>query len=72
MTQTKSGGVITRQYEYNAKGEQVHAYLWSNGVTVPGSLPAASTTDALGRQAASAYDPLKAGGHPAEKRGQVH
>jgi len=31
MTQTKSGGVITRQYEYNAKGEQVHAYLWSNG-----------------------------------------
>ena len=27
MTQVKSGGVITRQYAYNAKGEQTRAYL---------------------------------------------
>ena len=27
MTQVKSGGAATRQYEYNAKGEQVRAYL---------------------------------------------
>lgn len=27
MTQVKSGGVITRQYEYNAKGEQTRGHL---------------------------------------------
>jgi RHS repeat-associated protein len=27
MTQVKTGGVVTRQYEYNAKGEQTRAWL---------------------------------------------
>jgi RHS repeat-associated protein len=30
MTQVKTNGTLTRQYEYNAKGEQVRAYLDTN------------------------------------------